>query len=223
MSTRTSFLVSAPLAAGALALGARAAPAVARASPVAAASTVPPLAFDRAAFEAILSRPYRHKQVFATTSLHEGLVLHYMRNSLTAYAVGFGEGPGTMHVAAVTYGPALALALDDGAWADLSLARYLETFGEKFGPELVPGKNPFADQVAALVADGASFFVCNNALHGVANSLALLPFAGGRDTEAVYARMARATLPGATIVPAGVAALNAAQEAHFTFVQATVA
>lgn len=201
-------------------------PAAASASPI---PTPAPgaLRFDRTAFQAVLDRPYRHKQVFAATQLSGGLVLHYMENSLKAYADGFGEGPGTLHAAAVLYGPALMLAFDDATWAKYQFGEVLNAVpGVKNDPQLAVPRNPFAARVAALAKDGASFFVCNNALNGVVGVLVERSTkVKGRtplDHASVHDDLAAHLVDGAMIVPAGVAALNAAQEAKFTLVQATV-
>lgn len=218
------------LAAGATGVVAAAVPAAVPAA--AAASPIPTpapgaLRFDRAAFEAVLERPFRHKQVFATTQLAGGLVLHYMENSMKAYADGFGEGPGTLHAAAVMYGTSLGLAFDDAMWAKYQIGEGLNGFpGYKSDPQLNVPRNPFAARVAALAKSGASFFVCNNALNGVIGALVeRAAKSKGRaplDHAAVHDDLAAHLLDGAMIVPAGVAALNAAQEAKFTLVQATI-
>ncbi len=195
------------------------------------ASPIPPpahgsLQFDRAAFFAILDRPYRHKQVFASTKLGGGLVVHYMENSLQAYADGFAEGPGTLHAAAVLYGPSLVVALNDAMWQKYQIADALSAaYGETFDAA-ARDHNPFAARVANLVKRGASFFVCNNALSGdVSATLASRANKVRQATDAqrfaVRDELARNVVEGGTVVPAGVAALNACQEAKFTLVQAT--
>jgi intracellular sulfur oxidation DsrE/DsrF family protein len=193
---------------------------------VAAASPAPAAAawqFDRAAFEAVLARPYRHRQVYATTQLAEGIVLHYMENVLEAYEHGFGEGPGTLHVAAVTYGTSLALALDDRAWSTYHIGAVLNGLPSQTVPDpllAAATANPFGTRVDALVGRGASFFVCNNALHGFSGVLATK--AGGTSQQAVHDDLVAHLRPGAMLVPAGVAALNACQEARFTLAQASI-
>ncbi|HYZ17289.1 MAG TPA: hypothetical protein VE591_12850 [Candidatus Acidoferrum sp.] len=193
----------------------------------AAAPTHGSLRFDPSSFYAVLQRPYRHKQVFASTKLENGLVLHYMENSLKAYADGFAEGPGTLHVAAVLYGPALVLALSDAMWQKYGIADAVNNaFGETLDTNETRDHNPFAASVAVLVKHGASVFVCNNALGGdIARVLARRANNVSQPTDAqrlaVHDDLARNVLPGAMIVPAGVAALNACQEAKFTLVQAT--
>jgi intracellular sulfur oxidation DsrE/DsrF family protein len=211
---RSSFLT---VASGAAAL------ALAGAGAPAAAAPAGGFVFDRAAFEAVLASPARHRQVFGTARLGGALVLHYMRNSLVAYRDGFAEGPGTLHVAAVFYGTSIAAVCPDALWKAFSLEKYLTRTGEAFEQGASDG-NPYGDQVAALHASGATFFVCNNALNELAESLANAPEGSGSDPGTIYAQFA-ATLhkaPGVMLVPAGVAALNAAQEAHFTLLQATL-
>jgi intracellular sulfur oxidation DsrE/DsrF family protein len=204
-----------------VASGTAAALAVAAAGPADAAANG--FSFDRAAFEAVLARPARHKQVFGTARLGGGVVLHYMQNSLNAYRDGFGEGPGTLHVAAVFYGTSLAAVCPDGLWNSFSLETYLARSGEAFD-QGTRGVNPYASQVAALRAAGASFFVCNNQLGEFSQALANAPEGASSDPDTIYAQFA-GTLrkePAVMLVPAGVAALNAAQEAHFTLLQATL-
>jgi intracellular sulfur oxidation DsrE/DsrF family protein len=83
-------------------------------------------------------------------------------------------------------------------------------------------KNPMADFLKPLVDQGVSFFVCNNALSGFAFELAQKVAPGGASVTresvvAIHDELAAHFLPGTMLVPAGVAAVNAAQEARFTF------
>jgi intracellular sulfur oxidation DsrE/DsrF family protein len=82
--------------------------------------------------------------------------------------------------------------------------------------------NPMATTVKSVTDQGASFFVCNNALSGLAYELVtqMAPTGTAPTREqvvAVHADLIRHFLPGTMLVPAGVAALVAAQEARFTF------
>ena len=150
-------------------------------------------------------------------------MLHYMHNSLEAYRDGFGEGPSTLHVAAVFYGTSIAAVCPNALWKTFALEKYLTRTGEAF-EQGSSGGNPYAAQVAALHAAGASFFVCNNALTGLAQDLSNAPEGAGSDPTMIYTQFVSAlrNVPGVLLVPAGVAALNAAQEAHFTLCQATL-
>ena len=213
---RTEFLAA--TAAGA------AAPALVAAAPAedAGRRDVP---FDRAAFEAILNRPYRHRQVFASTALEQGAVLNYMQNSLNAYAGPFGEGPGTLHVAAVFYGWSLVAMLDEAMWDTYRIRDVLAALPrpDPIHTPAPPPLNPYAATIATLGAAGASFFVCNNAFHGITRFLAdKLGRSAPADAQAAYDECARHIIAPGMLVPAGVAALNAAQEARFTLVQATM-
>ena len=213
------------LAAGAAGAAAPAVPIIAQASPI---PTPPPAGrFDRTAFEAVLARDTKHKQVFASTQLAGGLVLHYMENSLQAYAIAIAEGAGTLHAAAVLYGPSLALALSDAMWAKYPVGAVLDDFGyestkTRDAALRAARANPYANRVAALARGGASFFVCNNALTGFATQIAERPPHTRAAAGAIHDDLATHLVDGAMLVPAGVYALNAAQEARFTYVQATI-
>jgi hypothetical protein len=188
--------------------------------PSIAAVTTGASSFDRAEFKRRVALPYRHRQVFAARGLDRGIALHQMQNSLSAYEDedGFDEGKGTLHTACVMYGIALALVLGDSAWRDFQIPDLLRTMGEYPGDSTVG--NPWGADAKALASVGASFFVCSKALNDVAGLIAhALP--GSLNQAAVYARLRSALIADALVVPAGVAALNALQEAHFTFVQAT--
>jgi intracellular sulfur oxidation DsrE/DsrF family protein len=151
-----------------------------------------------------------------------------MRNSIEAYIdpMYFAGGPNALHAAAVFYhGSSPLLALDDAMFAKYPLASAIIMFAgtAKAGIEKDARVNPEALLYGELVAKhGASFFVCNNALSGIASWIAqqIAP-AGSQTTRdrviAIHDELVQHFLPGATLVPAGVAALNAAQEARFTF------
>lgn len=166
--------------------------------------------FDRSSFEAAVRTPFPHRQVFATPLVADGAVLGFMSNSLNAYEIGFGEGPGTLHAAAVLYHLGVALALDDDAWRTFAIADGLRRGGDRVTAATADG-NPFIRQPRGWTFDElqrrhASFFVCRNALGDLARR-------SGTTLETLTAHL----LPGMMIVPAGVAALNALQEEHFTF------
>jgi hypothetical protein len=224
---------------GAATIAAAAAPAAASATPAAPAPAPSPLKgyddtvefhFDRGAFAAILNRPAEHRQVLSVRTFAEardGLGL--MRNSIQAYIdpMYFAAAPNSFHAAAVFYhGSSPLLAVDDAMFAKYPLAAAIIAFAGFAGsgkPGIDKGatKHP-APLFGELVAEhNASFFVCNNALSGISAYLAgqLAP-AGTAATRAqvvaIHDDLAAHFLPGVFLVPAGVAALNAAQEARFT-------
>jgi hypothetical protein len=189
----------------------------------AAGSSPPTGSFDRAAFEADLNRPARHRQVFASTWLDQGSILGSIQNSLDGYANGYGDGPGTLHVAVVAYGFSLVMLLEESMWVKY---RIREGLGALPKPDAIhyppaPPENPYAVQVASLVAAGASFFICEHAFHGVTRTLARLAGFDAVHADAAY-HDCLAHLAAGMLVPAGPVALNAAQEAHFTLFQQTL-
>jgi intracellular sulfur oxidation DsrE/DsrF family protein len=198
--------------------------------------------FAPARFNAALEAQYRHRQVYGMHRAEGGAAFAQMKNALNAYEYELGEGPGTMHVAAVFYGTAVALGLDDATWDAYGLVAAQQMRGDGVGQAPQDG-NPFRaargtfdpaarygdarhpsndDSIEGLAKRGATFAVCNNALRGLATFLAMNGKAAGRaPVEKVLADLQSHLLPAAILVPAGVAALNAAQEAKFTYVAAS--
>jgi hypothetical protein len=200
MNSRHSFLAAGAFAAAATGVATR---------PAAAASPT----FDRAAFEARIRAPFLHRQAFASPLVAEGAVLGFMFNSLNAYETGFGEGPGTLHAAAVFYHTAVALALDDDAWRTFGIADVVRRAGDRITATATDG-NPFVRAprgwtFGELARRNVSFFVCRNALQDLAHRCAT-------SVETLQAHLQ----PGMMMVPAGVAVVNALQEEHFTLFQA---
>ena len=165
--------------------------------------------FDLVAFQARARLPYPHRQAFASGHVSDGAVLGFMANSLNAYESGFADRPGTLHAAAVLYGRSVIMALGDRAWSSYKLADLVRAAGDHVGDDAASGnpyvRGPKGWSFAELQQRGASFFVCRNALNDVA-----------RKTGTTLADLEAQLLPGMMVVPAGVAAINALQEEHFT-------
>lgn len=218
MTTRKDFIVGAAVAASVAPMAAAAA------APEAQKASLASLyRFDRARFEATLAKPARHRQCFGATSIEGGLVLSMMLNSINTYANDLGEGPMALHAAGVLYhGLGIVLAMDDATWN-----RYVwpsnkltqAILGSEVWSRPHTG-NPFYPTLASITKEhGASYFVCNNALQGAAFTLgAELK----RETNATYKDLLAGIVPEAQVVPAGVMAINACQERHFTYLQTTL-
>lgn len=177
--------------------------------------------YDFAAIDARLTRPAKHRQVMAVNRVADGMAVGYMKHTMDAYEVAMGEGPGAMHVAAVFYGRGVVLGLGNSMWKTYRLAENLKRRGDPLSMQ-APETHPFADDFATLVKRGSSFFVCDNALADWATFLVTTGGFNDRTIEGVHDELRRHLVPGALLVPAGVAALNAAQEARFTYFQATL-
>lgn len=190
---------------------------------------------NQAALDPVLHRPAKHKQVIAASKLNGGAALRYAGNSLNAIQFAYDGGPNALHVACVFYGTSLFFAANDALWARYSLFDVLDTAGDALPMLVHSPQNPFLHArsslhvtdapddphgfyhdftVAALSRRGVSWIVCNNALTEITRQIAGLQ---KTSPEAVYADFRRNLVPGALVVPAGVAAIILAQEAGFTF------
>jgi len=197
--------------------------ALAASRPVASATAAAPTAgaYDFAAIDAALGRQARHRQVFAVARVADGVAFALMAHGIDAYAVARGEGRGSLHAAAVFYGRGVILGLADTMWRRYRLAEHARRRGDDLTTQTAT-HNPFADRIASLQVNGATFFVCDNALLDWATYLVTIAGAAADSPQAVHAKLRRNLVAGALLVPAGVAALNDAQERHFTFVQASL-
>lgn len=219
MNTRKDFLVATSLFA--------VAPAVAdAASPSPKPANEPPalrFKFDETRFNEILAKPAKHKQCFGATKIDDANVVNGMANTINAYEQYLGEAPGSVQTAGVLYhGAAIALAMNDTIWNEMlfpSLKSMWPSVKEQFAG-LAAGKgNPYKGDVAGIVSRGASFFVCHNAIAGFAGVVA---GAIKEPLEAVHDKIVAGVLPGCLVVPAGVMAINACQEAKFTYIQSSL-
>jgi intracellular sulfur oxidation DsrE/DsrF family protein len=202
--------------------------AAAAASPLPAPAARRPsmkLDFDRAAFEALLAKPARHRQCFGIREIDDGSALAAMNNSIQAYDSFLGEGSGSMHAVGVLYhGPAILFALSDAFWNGVvipvarksgnPLSRQIGHLKPHSGNPYLHGSAGEA-AVAALTSAGSHFFVCHNAVVGFSQLLA-----GEMHTTqiAMHERIMSSLVPHSMAVPAGVMAINACQEARFTYV-----
>lgn len=219
-----------------LAAGTAGAALLASAAPGTAA--VPPGVSSLAALESVLHRPAKHKQVIASPKVDGGSSLRYAMNTINAFQFAYGEGAGSTHVACVYYGPGLFIACNDALWGQYHLFDVLDQVGDPLPNIVHTPQNPFLharsslktsdspdDQrgfyhdgsVQALSRRGLTLLVCNNALTEVTREIAAVQKA---DPKNVYDDFRHNLVPGAMVVPAGVAALALAQEAGFTFLPA---
>ncbi len=222
MNTRKEFLIGSSLLAvtPAIAQAATATP-----PPKPKVSKEPELRFDfdEARFNQILAKPAKHRQCFGVTKVDDGVVLMSMANTINAYEQYLHEAPGSVHTLAVLYhGAAIALAMDDTVWDTLLLPALKSAPADiktQFAGAKAGKGNPYAKDFAGMVARGSSFFVCHNAIVGFAG---LAADALKKSPKTVHDAIMTGILPGALVVPAGVMAIDAAQEAKFTYIQSSV-
>jgi len=219
MTTRKDFIAAGTLAA---ALATTAAPASS-----AQGASSPKLDFDLASFVAQLGGPQPHKHLFAAIEINGGEIFGAMRNTLNAYRDIGVPWSQVLPVAVLYHSYAVLLGLDDAFWN-----QYVIPFARK-----LPYGSPGARQIATihkegmsgngaltdlrkLVADaGARFFLCNNAARGFSSSIGSTL---GLPPDPIYADLAKHLAPNTTLVPAGVWAVHAIQEQHFTLLQTSL-
>jgi intracellular sulfur oxidation DsrE/DsrF family protein len=227
--SRTTFLQ----ATGAVALVASVAPAAASA----AKTENPTQGLPYADFIARARVPFTHRQMFASTKPN-GNVFVFMRNSLNGYQFGWAEGPRTLHAVAVFNGLGVAQGVGDAGWQKYRLRDVLAHEGLTIAN--AGTGNPWLHAPATLTKDdtsqasafnqdfsietlakrGSEFFVCDTAM--ISLSQAIVRAGVAADAVAVHADLRGLLAPGATLVPAGVSAMDALQAEHFTFFDANV-
>jgi hypothetical protein len=235
MSTRKNFLASsAALAAFVPSAVGAATPSPSPSPPPAAPEpTMAPLNFEIAAFDLALGTSALHKHLFTAVKIDGGEVFGAMRGTLDAYA-GMGVSLKEVKPAAVLYhGVAIALGFDDLVWNQFFLPM-LALYGtdersteikkdfdsivdpkKKGNPCLHKQGGDYDTSIESLVADaGARIFLCNHATNGVASIVA---HKLGKNAADVYKTMSAHLVPNAMLVPAGVWAVHAIQERHYTF------
>lgn len=236
MSTRSEFLGSGVAAAAIPQLAAASSPekkVVASPSPSPQPS-FPPLQFDLSAFDSALTVPAPHKHLFTAAKLNGGLILDAARSTLNAYH-DIGVSLKEVQPAVVFYHFSSFLGFNDAIWNEFFIP--LQPKGSQHNvmatdfASVYDGKtrgNPCLHStgkdddtsIEGLIADAnARFFVCNNATKYIAGYAASKL---KRDPLAVYANMASNLVPNAMLVPAGVWAVHAVQERHYTYLQATL-
>lgn len=181
--------------------------------------------FDKHAFEDALMKPAKHRQCFGAVRLDGGGIIGSMANSILAYDDVLGEGNGSMYAIGVLYhSSAIVLAMNDDVWNDILLP-YLKHNADwkKEIPEAkAGGGNPYMKPIwvpGLIKLRGGALFVCNNSImsfaYGAANALS-------RPVQQVYGEILKGIVPGALVVPSGVMAINACQEARFTYIQTSL-
>src|ERR1700736_2222296 len=107
------------------------------------------------AFLATARAPFRHKQLFTSPRANNGAIFAFMRNSLNGYQFGWGEGPGTLHAAAVLNGLGVAQGVDDEMWARYGLAQVLARNNDAIKTAGADRGNPWLHPAAAYPRNDA--------------------------------------------------------------------
>ena len=165
----------------------------------------------------------RHRMVYDTTSPDAfGDALFFASNFYAANQSGYGLGPEALGVIVIARHHSTPLAYSDEVWAKYGagLAEIAQLKGD--AAELAKTRNPmFAAKdgdrganVSAMGAKGMRFAVCGMATHIFAGILAK---GAGMSADAMESYLKANLVPGGVIVPAGIVAVNRAQEHGYAF------
>lgn len=185
--------------------------------------------FDHAQMLQTLTLAKPHKQVFQNSInllLVPGVAQLYihMQNSMNAHEFSMGFGRGSLATLGVLMGPAVVLALNDAVWKKYGIGNafklastnmyYKATSNLKLTGSPDDPSSVYQDWSAqAVMARGGKFMVCHNAMTAVA---AMTAQKAGSTPQAVLADFEKGVLPGFQVVPAGVAAVQLAQQHGYT-------
>lgn len=165
----------------------------------------------------------KHRQLFDAPATGGGIPLVHVMNYLDTYNKAFSTPDKDVNAILTFYGSTTFHGLSDDMWAKYRLGEFL---GEKDAAGAPMTKNPWraaptvlgmsmpAASVEALQKRGTTFIICNNALGIFAGMVAQ---ARGLQQAAVYEDMKAHILPGVTLVPAMVIAIEQAQNAGIAY------
>ena len=187
--------------------------------------------------------PGRHRCLFDFNAHKNGLPLLHILNYLSTYSAAYDVPAGDVGAAATLYGiggqSSIPLGFDDATWAKYELGAYLglrDAAGRAYTRNVfrrptaedghllsdamqIPALPMFGGAVQALGIEslqsmGTKFIMCNNALTAWAFELEAL---GKGSQAAIDEELRDHLLPGVTVVPAMVVAIEQAQEAGIRY------
>lgn len=190
-------------------------------------------AFDDAHFNQIVGKPAAHRHCFGIGGVDGGEGLYAINNTYATYKLSLNVPLDQIFLIGVLYRvEPVAIAFNDAVWNNViipALPKLSPALRSNFESVNVTSGNPFLYRppnsngedasVESLVGRGTVFFVCANATLQLATFIAN---ALRQDTQTVYQDFITNLVPGASLVPTGVWAIHALQEAHFTYLQATI-
>lgn len=189
---------------------------LARAGEASASSTILPP--DEAWIQRLTGR---HKQLFDAPQVDGGRALIHIRNYFNAYRDAYGLRDQDVSAVLVLYSQTVPLAFSDAAWAEYGLGKMIEVDdgAEPARRNLFRAPEagfmiPRDAGLDALMQRGVVVVLCNNSFGKWVRDISA---AGHGTADEVRARMLGWLIPGITIVPAAVLAVNRAQEAGCTY------
>ena len=171
--------------------------------------------------------PGVHRFVFDTTTPEGmGWALQFAGNYYTSNQEAYGLKETDLAVVIIARHRATEFAYNDAIWA--KYGKQLLLHSEYTDPKTKesPSVNiytspdngsPQAGKMNALIKKGVQFAVCGMSSHGIAGRMAQ---ATGGDADAIFKEITANLVPNSRIVPAGILAVNRAQERGYSFVYA---
>jgi len=169
--------------------------------------------------------PGVHRYVFDTTSA-DGMAsaLQFANNYFTANRDGYGLKDSDLAVVIVARHRSTSFAYNDSIWA--KYGKQLSELAEFTDPKTKqpPTVNVFAvagdgsgpaGRMNALIGKGVHFAVCQMSTRRISGRIAQ---AAGVEADSVFKEIAANLIGNARLVPAGIVAVNRAQERGYSFV-----
>lgn len=165
--------------------------------------------------------PGKHRMMFdSTTPDAFGSALMYAGNYYLANRDGYGLQDSDLAVVVIARHQATPFAFNDSMWSKYSSTLFrLSNFTDPKTKE-APVRNVYmgtGGSLSGLLARGLHLAVCQMAARELAGSMAQ---DAGTDTEAVFNELSQNLVPNSHLVPAGIVAVNRAQEHGYAFVNA---
>jgi intracellular sulfur oxidation DsrE/DsrF family protein len=165
----------------------------------------------------------KYKMLFDAPAPAGGIPLVHVMNYYDTYNKAYNVPDKDIDAVFTFYGTTTFHGLSDAMWAKYQLGEFL---GEKDANGVAFTANPWRSNptiigmslpqasIESLQKRGATFIICNNALNIFAG---LVAQARGLDAGAVYEDMKANILPGVTLVPGMVIAIDKAQQAGLSY------
>lgn len=165
----------------------------------------------------------KHRQLFDAPTANGGIPLVHVMNYYDTYNKAYNTPDRDVNAVLTFYGSTTFHGLSDAMWAKYKLGAFI---GEKDAKGTPFTSNPWRSNptilgmslpqasIESLQQRGATFIICNNALGIFAGMVAQ---AQGLDAATVLADMKANILPGVTLVPGMVIAIDKAHEAGLSY------
>ena len=165
----------------------------------------------------------KHRQLFDFPDAAGGIPLVHILNYYETYNKAYGAADKDVNAIGTFYGGTTFYGVNDAMWAKYRIGEFLKTNDAsgkpatanpwRVAPVAIGMTLPQAS-IESLQKRGASFIVCNNALTIFAG---LLANARGLQADVVLADLKANILPGVTLVPGMVVAIEKAQSRGISY------